>query len=246
MSTPIVFYDIPSTIPHKAWSPNTWKTRYALNYKGIPYKTVWVEYPEIEALSKELGAAPTTTKPDGRPHYTLPMIQDPSTGAVVSDSTKIAVYLDATYPDAPRLMPPRTEGLFRAFEAAATASIAPILPYGLPASNARLNPVSEAYYRSTREANYRTTMEDMTPKGEADVVAWGKLKEGFGKMDEWVRAGGGEYLMGDTPCYADLWMAGYVLWIKLVLPDKWKDVESWHEGRWATLLRNLEKYELAV
>ena len=23
----IIFYDIPSTVPGKAWSPNTWKTR---------------------------------------------------------------------------------------------------------------------------------------------------------------------------------------------------------------------------
>ena len=69
MSKPIVFYDIPGNAhSHKAWSPNTQKTRcallsrlrdvkvisersdlfsYSLNYKGIPYKTVWVEYPDI-------------------------------------------------------------------------------------------------------------------------------------------------------------------------------------------------------
>ncbi|KAJ7483558.1 hypothetical protein FB451DRAFT_1234964 [Mycena latifolia] len=79
MTPPIVFYDIPSTLPNKCWSPNTWKTRYALNFKGIPYKTSWVEYPDIEPLSREVGAAPTRNKPDGRPHYTLPMIHDPST-----------------------------------------------------------------------------------------------------------------------------------------------------------------------
>ena len=28
----IIFYDIPSTLPGKAWSPNTWKTRYVMNY----------------------------------------------------------------------------------------------------------------------------------------------------------------------------------------------------------------------
>jgi hypothetical protein len=54
--------------------------RYSLNYKGIPYKTVWLEYEEIEPFSKRLGALPTSNKPDGRPHYTLPMIHDPATG----------------------------------------------------------------------------------------------------------------------------------------------------------------------
>ncbi|KAJ7704786.1 hypothetical protein B0H17DRAFT_1038560 [Mycena rosella] len=248
MAPQIVFYDIPSTLPSKAWSPNTWKTRYALNFKGLAYKTIWLEYPDIEPLSRELGAAPTRNKPDGRPHYTLPMIHDPSTGAVVSDSTKIAEYLDATYPDTPRLMPAGTVGLHHSFEDAGYPLLAPLYPFGLPASNARLNPVSEAYFRSTREETWAKTLEDLTPKGEEDIAQWAKLKEGFGKMNEWIHASGegSAYIMGDAPCYADIFIAGFVIWIKLVLPDKWEDMKLWHGGRWATLLRNLEKYEAVV
>ncbi|KAJ6530958.1 hypothetical protein DFH09DRAFT_1183768 [Mycena vulgaris] len=246
---PIVFYDIPSTLPNKAWSPNTWKIRYALNYKGIAYKTVWLEYPEIEPLSKEIGAAPTSNKRDGRPHYTLPMIHDPSTGTVVSDSTKIALYLDATYPDTPRLMPMGTIGLHRAFEDAGNAAITPLYPFALPPTNARLNPASEVYFRRTREEAWGVTpFENLVPTGEKQVVEWAKLKEGFGKMDEWVRANGegGAYLMGEAPCFADIWMASYVLWIKLVMPERWEEIKEWHGGRWATLLGNMEKYESVV
>ncbi|KAJ7439108.1 hypothetical protein FB451DRAFT_1107440 [Mycena latifolia] len=248
MTAQIVFYDIPSKLPNKALSPSTWKTRYALNFKGIPYKTVWVEYPDIERVSRELGAAPARSKPDGRPHYTLPMIHDPSTGAVISDSTKIAEYLDATYPDAPRLMPAGTLGLHRAFVDAAQPLFSPVAPYGLPASNAVLHPVSEAYFRRTREESWGRTLEELTPKGEEDVVQWAKLKDGFGKMDEWIRAGGegSKYLMGDVPCYADIWIAGNIQWIKLVLPERYEGMKEWHGGRWAALLRDLEKYEAVV
>ncbi|KAJ7704839.1 hypothetical protein B0H17DRAFT_1326369 [Mycena rosella] len=248
MTPPIVFYDIPSTLPNKAWSPNTWKTRYALNYKGVPYTTVWVEYPDIEPLCRDIGATPTSTKADGRPHYTLPIIHDPSTGLVVSDSTKIAAYLDATYSDTPRLIPVGTMGLQRAFEAAAQSLLAPVTQYGHPAANAKLNPTSEAYIRRTREAMWRKTLEELTPKGAEDVVQWAKVKEGFGKMDEWIGASGegSAYIMGDAPCYADMWIAGYVVWIKLILPDKWEDMKLWHGGRWATLLQNLEKYETVM
>ncbi|KAF8509530.1 hypothetical protein BU17DRAFT_70416 [Hysterangium stoloniferum] len=65
-----------------------------LNYKGIPYNTVWVEYPEIAATMRKIGAAPTSTKPDGSPHYTIPM----GSPTVISDSWKIVEYLEETYP----------------------------------------------------------------------------------------------------------------------------------------------------
>ncbi|KAF7364577.1 Glutathione S-transferase-like protein ustS [Mycena venus] len=272
MASSIVFYDIPSSLPDKAWSPNTWKTRcatsiwpdvqsadsktltmvpdgrYALNFKGLSYRTVWLEYPEIEPKLREMGAAPTRNKPDGRPHYTLPLIHDLSTGVVIAESSRIAAYLDATYPDTPRLMPEGTIGFHFAFEDAALALLPPIWKYAIPASCAKLNPVSEAYFRPTREATFGVAMKDMMPTGEADVVEWQKVKNSFGKMDGWIRdnSEGSVYLMGDAPCYADLWMAAYVIWIKLVLPEKFEDLKSWHDGRWAKLAENMAKYETIV
>ncbi|KAJ7206344.1 hypothetical protein GGX14DRAFT_643426 [Mycena pura] len=236
MSTQIVLYDIPSAHPHNAWTPNTLKTRYALNYKGLQYTTEWVEYPDIESVSKDIGAAPTGNKPDGRPHYTLPAIRDLSTGAVISDSTKIAAYLDRTYPDTPRLMPARGFGLFCAFGDAVYPLLDPLFP--------------GAYFRRTREESYGMPLEALAPTGEAGAAAWQKLRDNFGKMDEWFRAGGedgpGVYMMGDAVCYADMWLAAYVLWVKLLLPEKWENMKTWHGGRWATLLENLEKYETVV
>lgn len=73
----------------------------SLQLKGIPFKTEWVEYPDIEPLCKRIGALPTSKKTDGRDHYTLPTIFDPSTGRAISDSLPIALYLDQTYPDSP-------------------------------------------------------------------------------------------------------------------------------------------------
>lgn len=39
--------------------------RYALNYKKLPYKTVWLEAHEIEPVAKKVGAKPTKVKPNG-------------------------------------------------------------------------------------------------------------------------------------------------------------------------------------
>ncbi|KAF7364559.1 Glutathione S-transferase-like protein ustS [Mycena venus] len=154
MASSIVFFDIPSSLPDKAWSPNTWKIRYVLNFKGLSYKTVWLEGPEIEPKLREMGAAPTRNKPNGRPHYTLPLIHDLSTGVIIAELSRIAVYLDATYPYTPRLMPKDAVGFHFAFVDTALALLSPIWKYTIPASCAKLNPVSEAYFRPTREATF--------------------------------------------------------------------------------------------
>ena len=39
--------------------------RYALNYKKLPYKTVWIEFHEIEPTAKKVGAKATKIGPNG-------------------------------------------------------------------------------------------------------------------------------------------------------------------------------------
>ncbi|KAF9222780.1 hypothetical protein BS17DRAFT_782575 [Gyrodon lividus] len=79
---PIVLYDIPSTTQGLPWSPNTMTTRYCLGHQGLPFTTVWVEFPEIADLLKSKGLDINT--------YTLSAIEDPLTGVVVTDSIEIA------------------------------------------------------------------------------------------------------------------------------------------------------------
>jgi len=79
------------------------------------FKTEWVEYPDIETVCLGIGAKPTTTKSDGSPKYTLPVIYDPSTKLVISDSIVIAKYLEKQYPDTTKLFPDGSNGLIAAF-----------------------------------------------------------------------------------------------------------------------------------
>ncbi|KAL1931537.1 hypothetical protein VTP01DRAFT_9680 [Rhizomucor pusillus] len=92
---PIIFYDLKlEGLGDRYWSPNPNKTRFALNIKGLPYETVYLDF---FAVHSEI---PKITKSDRKP--TVPVIVDPNTGAVVQDSWEIALYLDKQYPDAPR------------------------------------------------------------------------------------------------------------------------------------------------
>ncbi|KAJ7743580.1 hypothetical protein B0H16DRAFT_1859545 [Mycena metata] len=114
-SKPILFYDIASGPPVTTYSPNPWKTRYARNFKGVHYTTERIDHPQVTAVRKKLDCPPVRWHRDGTPFYTLPIIHYPSTGKMVGDSFEIARYLDAEYPNGPRLIPPSTTALHRAF-----------------------------------------------------------------------------------------------------------------------------------
>jgi glutathione S-transferase len=75
--------------------------RLALNYKRIPYRTVWVEYADIQRVCQTIGAVPTGKRPNGDARYTLPTIVVPGSGEVLSDSAKIVSYLEQRYPERP-------------------------------------------------------------------------------------------------------------------------------------------------
>ncbi|KAL0961165.1 hypothetical protein HGRIS_006137 [Hohenbuehelia grisea] len=242
----ILFYDIPSQLkPSQAWSPNTLKTRIMLNYKGLPYKTVWVESPDIEAVSKEVGVAPIIIQANGQPLYTLPAIHDPATGTTLSDSLKIAAYLDAQYPDTPKLISPDTVGLHDAFSFALEAALDAVWAFILPATNNVLNPKSEEYFRRTREKDFGKRLEDVVPAGEEGKKEWAKVKTGFNSIEKWIIKGGGEFVTGNTVSFADVIIASFLLWFKRVWGEtsqEWKDISSWNEGRWVKRLQTFEKY----
>ncbi|KAE8384690.1 hypothetical protein BDV23DRAFT_176846 [Aspergillus alliaceus] len=95
-SSPIIFYDIATCPPV---SPNSWKTRLALNFKSLPYSTSWVGLPDIAKVRSSLKVPACRKFADGTDFFTLPIIQDPATGSLVGDSFDNAVYLQRTYPN---------------------------------------------------------------------------------------------------------------------------------------------------
>lgn len=223
-------------------------TRYALNYKGLPYKTEWLDTPDIEARAKAVGAPPTRTT---APFYTCPFIVDHSTGAAVSDSLIIFKYLDETYPDSPRLIPEGTEALqagcmaaFSSVEPLATPFIAPIL---VP----QLSPGGAAHWRKLYERFFGDgRVEDSLPTGEKRDLMWAKLKDEFGKVNAWrtagAKAGQGPFVTGSSPIMLDLVIAALLIWFRTAWGEdskEWGDVSKWDGGAWKTLLESLKDFE---
>jgi glutathione S-transferase len=94
----IILYDL-ACEKHVCFSLFTWRTRLMLNYKGIPYKTVFLKFHEIEPTLKSFGIPPQP--PGSDTSYTVPTIHIPSTGKYLMDSFAIYDFLEKQYPQPP-------------------------------------------------------------------------------------------------------------------------------------------------
>jgi len=261
MSNSIILYDIPSKLPgkYKPWSPYTWSARYALNFKELSYKTEWVDFPDIEAVCLKIGAAATRTKTsDGSPLYTLPVIYDSSTQSVISDSFKIALYLDKQYPDKPKLFPHSTQALvFGAKE-----TVFPIMPkiHCLVAADASkmMTERSLGYYLEINARSFAPKkLEEVAPKGsDEEEELWKQLGAEMQKIGEWVDLTKGPYVMGETVSFADFVLAAALMWARRAWSagcggggessKEWERVCNIDGGRWKRFMMLLEEYEQVV
>lgn len=265
---PIVLYDIASAPPRRTFAPNPWKTRFALNLKGVHYRTQWVDMPDITSVRQGLGVPANRTLPDGTPYHTLPVIQDPAAGKVLGDSFEIATYLDSAYPDKPSLFAPLTTGLTAAFNAHVDGIFTKFagLCSGMP-----FDPRSEAATKDifVRRAGCKS-WDDLVLSNEQREgllvgleAALGELAKTYkhtGGTTDWIwRAGGTDkaqsqqapvgreegapFLDGSTPVYADFIVGAWLKMMQASLPPAdWERIESWHGGLWDRVVKALDSW----
>ncbi|KAH8166748.1 hypothetical protein CIB48_g1486 [Xylaria polymorpha] len=222
------FYDIamhPSAA-EACCSVNPWKSRLALNFKGVAHKTTWVPVPEIPQVRSGLGMPACRQFADGKDFMTLPILVDPSTDAKIGDSFDIAVYLQKTHPAsgdgdlfpplglsfdfepdlppwAPRLTVREGTGYdeYAKFnvniDAAFTAHVA-LVGYYLPLDS------QESKDAMVRRAN-ATSWEDFKLEGPARDRMLESLRAMLGELAKlFSRDTSGPFLLGKQATYADL------------------------------------------
>ena len=209
-----------------------------MSYKGLPFEVEWVELPDIAQKMKDIGASPG--KFLNTVAYTLPVLRDPNTGAVVTDSWDIAVYLDNTYPE--KLVFPRdTQGLIRAFGTAYADQIRPALKFPLVRAKEILKERSLEYYITTRENHFNQRLEEWSPEGPERDQHWSALEKAFSTLKAWYGKTDGRWLMGNTFSYADILVASILVWLEKVLhDDEWKRLAAWDDGQWERLLADVK------
>ncbi|KAK2464961.1 hypothetical protein APHAL10511_003037 [Amanita phalloides] len=240
----IIFYDFPSGTANAPWNPNTWKVRYTLNFKGLPFRAQHIQYVDIEKTCKEKGIPPSNSNAEIK--YTLPSIFDTSTGIGVSESHRIAAYLDETYPDTPKVIPAGTEALQTAWIEAIMPNLGAMWQFAVPRVLDIIDhPESRDYFHRTRSKMFGKDLHEMRPQGDAWVAAMKDMEKGFNVIDQWILKSGGPYVMGKTVSFADFVLAGWIQGLQTAVgkdSKEWQLVSAWNEGRWAKRLEQLAKY----
>ncbi|KAF9240038.1 glutathione S-transferase [Melanogaster broomeanus] len=245
--------DIPTTLPVPT-SPNTWKVRLALNYKGLSYETRWVETVDIESVCKSLGIPPTSISPSNVPKYTLPAIVDRtrSEHVAVSDSTPIIEYLERTYPDPdPRrtLCPPLASALHALFEHyLATSITGHLLPLMVMHMYDKKTPRDRVYFRQRMEAAYGQKLEDIELKEPQRTQAWKRIEKAVDSLaTAMTKNTQGEFFSGERLTLADCALGGLLLAMKYDSPDEALiELNSWSGGRWRRYLEALERWIVVI
>ncbi|KAL5524427.1 hypothetical protein ACEPAF_9567 [Sanghuangporus sanghuang] len=240
--TKLIFYDIRTLVPGLPTSNNTWRVRLVLNYKNLPYETVWSEIPDIAATCIAAGIPPFETRADGSLRYTFPALVDLTNSEApirLTDSRKIIDYLETTYPstDPKRaLFPPESRG----FQALADSYFDRIIhPFPSPLvtfqmtqkQTERARPLFEKY------APPGKTLAEANLKGREREEAWSKLREELDKLAAWAE--GDIFFSGDNLRYFDIHLLAGLTSMRLSIGDEefGKGLGPSAGGRWVKLVK---------
>lgn len=271
-SEPLVFYDIASRYQPLSYAPNPSKTRYALGFKKVPFKTTFLDILDIAPTRQELGVAAGRKLDDGSDFFTLPMLQDPSSGKVIGDSFDIANYLEDKYPDPGdgQLFPSNSTGFGLDYESPNkdTVFFAPLtnivgakhdeyakfnrhvdatftsnmVLYGY---NMPFNPPSADEVKALMcKRAHLSSWEDLKIESEAREALKAVMKQNLASLAELYLAREGPFLEGDMVSYADLIVGAWLNCYSTIMPgDEWEVFRTWYDGAFARLHDVLqEKY----
>lgn len=193
-----ILYSLSGVDIRRPFSPHCWKAVMALHHKGLDFEEKPVGFTEIPKLEGEFSK-------------TVPILRDEDT--LISDSFKIALYLEESYPSAPSLFGGEGgKALARFVEGYSQSTIHPaISAIALMDIYNMLAPVDQAHFRKTREALFGKPLEEVFPDRDAAIDAFpAKLLP----LRHMLRSQ--PFIGGASPLFADYIVFGALQWLKIV------------------------------
>ncbi|MFV0294745.1 MAG: glutathione S-transferase family protein [Hyphomicrobiaceae bacterium] len=190
----IELHDLAGRDPEVRFSPYCWRSRFALAHKELHVRTIPWRFTDREALA---------FSGQGR----VPVIRDGE--HVVSDSWKIAIYLEREYPDRPSLFGGAVGEAHATFvnswaDTVLAPALAPLIIVDLFEIIADKD---KDYFRSSREQRFGKRLEEVQAGREQRLAAFRDLLMPVRRALELQ-----PYLGGAEPSYADHIVAGSLMW----------------------------------
>jgi glutathione S-transferase len=184
------------------FSPNCWRTRMALAHKGLETHCEPVRFTDKDKIAFS-------------GQQRVPVLKDGET--VVSDSWKIACYLEDAYPDRPSLFGSHEgRGAMRFINCWTDATLHPAMVrtilYDIYES---LDEADKPYFRESREKRFGKTLEDVAADRDANL---GAFRAALAPLNTLLSDQ--PFVCGDSAAYGDYLVFGVFQWARAVSPAK--------------------------
>jgi glutathione S-transferase len=193
----IRLYDLAAADERIRFSPYCWRIKLALAHKGLAFDTIPWRFTDKEAIAQT---------GQGR----VPVLIDGEQW--VHESWDIALYLDSTYPDRPRLIAEGAIGETWFIKHWSEAMLHPVLLRLIVADiHAILAPQDQEYFRTTREKALGRPLEEASEDRAADIAKLVAFLEPLRRA-----VAGQPFLAGQAPSFADYIPFGTLQWVRCV------------------------------
>jgi glutathione S-transferase len=192
----IVLYELAGADPALRFSPHCWKVRMALAHKGLEAESLPWRFTEKHVIAfSGQGNVPV-------------LIDD---GLTVCDSWRIALHLEARYPNAPELFAgagviPLAHFVNAWSDSVLLPAVARII---LLAIHDCVDPGDREYFRASREKRFGQSLEALVADRPSNLSALGKalapVRQVLKQRD---------FLSGESPGYADYCVFGMFMWAR--------------------------------
>jgi glutathione S-transferase len=196
----IRLYDLAGAEDERRFSPYCWRIKMALAHKGLEFETIPWRFTEKDVIAfSGQGAVPV-------------IVDGPST---VSDSWRIALYLDHVYPGHPLLMDSeQARGAILFFKQWSERNIHPaVFQVIILDLFAHLHEKDKAYFRESREKRFGTTLEAY---GSDRTGALAKLQKALDPVRPVLIEH--PFIGGGSPSFADYILFGAFQWARVMSP----------------------------
>lgn len=176
--------------------------------------------------------------------YTLPVIYDPTKEAALSDSNKIAAYLEDTFPEGPLLRVAESINFVQSFGARLNESLFPLL---VAPTAENLLPETRAAWRTRRERAYGMSLEAMAEPNEKRAMLLNVVLGVLADIHASSNSTSSPYIRDDELTYRDVAIAATLTNARRVggtESDIWRLILEAHGGRWKWLMDRFTEWEV--
>lgn len=179
--------------------------RMALNYKKIPYRTEWIEYPDLAPTFQKLDIPPNDSKLNPNSQYSIPAAKLPD-GRYIMDSLAIAQELENFQPKPSLHLDDPAVQRMQASVLKIMATLGPDIYVRIPAM--LLNDRSAEYFEQTRAKRFGMPLDQLRAE-KGGEQAWQAAQEAFDEIKGLLTENpDGPFVRGQEVSFADFIFAG--------------------------------------